>query len=93
MVDHAFLDARIEDNPPPQKFITVTDAVTIRDDDFAFVEEFNGMEVIPKAGTVIAHDGPDPVRTPYDSCVLIMPSRRLNAGASAVRFGRFVVGD
>jgi len=89
VVDADFLDAHIADDPPPQKFITVTDAVTIENDEFEFVDEFNGMEVIPKAGTVIAHDGPDPVRTPYDDCALIMPSRRTAKGQTAVRLGRF----
>ena len=56
----------------------------------AFVEEYQGLEVIPEAGTVIANDGDEPVRTPYDDCVLIMPSRRLVPGQTAVRFGRFV---
>ncbi|MBT5943731.1 MAG: hypothetical protein HOG93_03815, partial [Rhodospirillaceae bacterium] len=53
-----------------------------------FVEPFVGMEVIAGRDTVIAHDGVDPIRTPYDDCVLIMPSRRLVAGQTAVRFGR-----
>jgi hypothetical protein len=39
---------------------------------------------------VIGHDGDRPVRTPYDDCVLVMPSRRLRPGESAVRFGRLV---
>jgi len=30
------------------------------------------------------------VRTPYDDCVLIMPSRRLVKGQTAVRLGRYV---
>lgn len=89
VVDHAFLDAHIAPDPAPQKFITVTDAVTIEDPDFEFVEEYIGMEVIPTAGTVIANDGPKPVKTPYDDCVLIMPSRRTAAGQTAVRLGRF----
>jgi len=89
VVDPAFLDAHIEADPPKQKFITVTEAVTIRHDAFEFVDEFIGMEVIPKAGTVIAHDGPDPVRTPYDDCALIMPSQRTAVGQTAVRLGRF----
>jgi hypothetical protein len=46
--------------------------------------------VIAKAGTVIAYDGSEPIRTPYDGCVLIMPSRRLARGFTAVRLGRFV---
>lgn len=89
VVDSAFLDAHIEPNPPPQKFITVTDAVTIQNDDFEFAGDYHGMEVIPNAGSVIAHDGKEPVRTSYDDCVLIMPSRRTAAGQTAVRLGRF----
>lgn len=89
IVDPGFLDAHIAGGSPPQKFITVTGAVTIKHDDFKFVEEYNGMEVIAKAGTVIAQDGREPVRTPYDDCVLIMPSRRMAAGQTAVRLGRF----
>lgn len=90
VVDHAFLDAHITPDPAPQKFITVTEAVTIGSNDFEFVDDYYGMEVIPKAGTVIAHDEKKPVRTPYDDCVLIMPSRRTAAGQTAVRLGRFI---
>lgn len=75
---------------PQQRFVEVTGPVTITSDAFRFVDTFNGLEVIPKAGTVIAYDGDKPVATPYDDCVLIMPSRRLNPGASAVRLGRYV---
>lgn len=75
---------------PAQRFVEVTGPVTIASEAFRFVEQYNGLEVIPKAGTVIAYDGDAPVATPYDDCVLIMPSRRLNPGASAVRLGRYV---
>ena len=56
----------------------------------SFVDDYRGLEVIPAAGTVIGHDGDRAVPTPYDNCVLIMPSRRLRKGESAVRFGRFI---
>ncbi|MCH7793546.1 MAG: succinylglutamate desuccinylase, partial [Proteobacteria bacterium] len=49
-----------------------------------------GLETIPTAGTVLAHDGDEPIVTPYDDCVLIMPSRRLQPGQTAVRFGRYI---
>ena len=75
---------------PQQRFIEVTGPVTIESEDFRFVENYAGLEVIPKAGSVIGYDGGKPVKTPYDDCVLIMPSRRLNPGASAVRLGRYV---
>lgn len=73
-----------------QRFIEVTHAVTVRRGPFVFKDGFQGLEVIEKAGTVIATDGGEPVRTPYDHCVLIMPSRRLAPGLTAVRLGREV---
>lgn len=76
--------------PPPQRVIEVTDAVTVTADRFEFTDRFLGLEVIPAAGTVIGRDGDRPVTTPYDNCVLIMPSRRLTRGQTAVRLGRFV---
>ena len=76
--------------PPAQRFIEVTGPVTIETDRFKFAADYRGMEVIAEAGTVIGHDGETPVATPYDGCVLIMPSRRLRKGESAVRFGRYL---
>lgn len=76
--------------PDAQRLIEVTEAITIRSDEFDFASEYRGLEVIAKAGTVIGRDGGAPVRTPYDECVLIMPSRRLSRGQTAVRLGRFV---
>jgi predicted deacylase len=73
-----------------QRVVEVTEAVTVAAGRFPFTREFRGLEVIPQAGTVIAYDGTLPIRTPYDSCVLIMPSRRLAPGFTAVRLGRFV---
>ena len=82
--------ARILGRPAaPQRAVTVTDAVTINSERFEFAEEYRGLEVIRRAGTLIARDGGEEVRTPYDDCVLIMPSRRLQRGQTAVRLGRF----
>lgn len=79
------------DTPPAvQKVIEVTAPVTIRTPDFRFAEPFLGLEVIAEAGTVIGWDGDEEIRTPYDDCVLVMPSRRLLPGQTAVRFGRFI---
>ncbi|MEM6763042.1 MAG: succinylglutamate desuccinylase/aspartoacylase family protein [Pseudomonadota bacterium] len=75
---------------PPQRVLRITERVTITSDAFAFTGQFTGMDVIADAGTVIAHDGDEPVRTPYDDCVLIMPSKRLWPGQTAVRLGQFV---
>ncbi|MEX2616709.1 MAG: M14 family metallopeptidase [Alphaproteobacteria bacterium] len=76
--------------PPAQKFIEVTDAVTAKSNDFRFVRPYTGAEVIAQAGSVIAYDGETAIRTPYDQCVLIMPSLRLYPGQTAVRLGRLV---
>ncbi|HUK60710.1 MAG TPA: succinylglutamate desuccinylase/aspartoacylase family protein [Stellaceae bacterium] len=75
--------------PPPPKLISVTETVTIGTDDFRFTADYRGLEVIPKAGSLIARDGKTEIRTPYDECVLIMPSRRLGRGQTAVRLGRY----
>jgi predicted deacylase len=78
------------DSAPRQKVIEVTEAVTITGNRFEFTQPFIGLEVIPKQGTVIGRDGDRDVRTPYDNCVLLMPSRRLIRGQTAVRLGRYV---
>ena len=76
--------------PAAQRIIEVSGPVTIDTDRFRFVEDYRGMEVIPDEGTIIGWDGERAIRTPYPDCVLIMPSRRLRRGDSAVRFGRCV---
>jgi len=78
--------------PPAQKFIEVSGPVTIKTENFRFVEDYQGFEVIEEAGTVLAYDGEEAVLTPYNNCVLIMPSKRLGTGGSAVRLGRFIDG-
>jgi predicted deacylase len=75
---------------PPQRQIEVTEAVTITGAEFEFSDDFRGLEVLSAKGTLIGRDGAREVRTPYDDCVLIMPSRRLVKGQTAVRLGRFV---
>jgi predicted deacylase len=75
---------------PRQRVIEVTQAVTITGNRFEFVEPYTGLEVIPKQDSLLGHDGDQEVRTPYDNCVLIMPSRRLVRGQTAVRLGRYV---
>lgn len=73
----------------PQQRIRVTHAVVAQTGDFRFTEDFRGLEVIPKAGTLIAHEDGREIRTPYDNCILIMPSlRQLAPGVTVVRFGR-----
>ena len=73
-----------------QRLIQVTHAVTINSPDFRFLHEYCSLQEISHAGTLIAVDGDRPVVTPYDRCVLIMPSQRLVPGQTAVRLGREV---
>jgi len=91
IVDPAMLN-RLGQAPKasPQQIINVTDALTVKTGPFRFSRPVRGLDVIPKAGTVIAFDGDQPVTTPHDNCVLIMPSKRLTRGLTAVRFGQFV---
>ena len=78
--------------PAAQRVVEVTQAVTIASDEFRFAAPYVGMELIARAGSVIGHDGGRAVTTPYDNCVLIMPSMRLRKGETAVRLGRIVGG-
>ena len=51
---------------------------------------YRGGDVIPRRNTLIALDGETEIRTPYDDCLLIMPSLRPSRGHTAVRLARFV---
>ena len=48
--------------------------------------------MVAKAGTVLGHDDDETIATPYDNCVLVMPSsnRPLRPGVTVVRLGRLV---
>ncbi|MDB5816990.1 MAG: succinylglutamate desuccinylase/aspartoacylase [Rhizobacter sp.] len=69
--------------------IVVTDRVVATSSDFRFLDRYTGGEVIEVAGTPIAMSDGEAVVTPYDRCVLVMPSvRQLRAGVTTVRLGR-----
>ena len=56
---------------------------------FRFAACYQGLDVIPKAGTPIGYDGDEVIRSPYDDTVLVMPSlAHLRPGTTVVRFGR-----
>ncbi len=91
MADPGFLDAHLDAGKlPPQRTIEVTDVVTIGSPDFAFAFPVNGMATIAEGGTLIARDGEREIRSPYDDCVMIMPTRRPKQDETAVRLGRYV---
>ncbi len=86
-----FVNAHLASGEPPkQKAITITDVITIETDAFAFVAPVSGLTVVKQRGTLLARDGDRDMHTPYDDCVLIMPTRRPKRGETAVRLGRFI---
>lgn len=68
-----------------QHFFTVVEAVTISAESFTFAEAFTGGEILPRAGSLIGWDGDREIRTPTDDVMLVMPSKRLWKGQTAVR--------
>ncbi|MGQ0835678.1 MAG: M14 family metallopeptidase [Gammaproteobacteria bacterium] len=73
----------------PPRVIQVTDAVVASSLGFRFAGSFVGLETFPRAGTVVGWNDGTPVVTPYDDCVLVMPSlRQLRPGVTVARFGR-----
>ena len=89
VVDAELADREIEPATAPQKLIRVTDAVIANSPAFRFAKTYTGLEVVPRQGDVIAWDGDQPVRAPYDNCVLVMPvPNNVKMGLTAVRLGR-----
>lgn len=71
------------------RVVSVTDAIVATSMDFRFADDFTGLETFDKAGEIIAWSNGDPIVTPYDDCVLVMPSlRQLAPGVTVVRLGR-----
>lgn len=94
MVPPAFFEAHIRHRTPGrQTFLDVSGGYSVRTDGFYFVSKFKGLEEFLKAGTVIAVDGGEEVRTPYDRCVLVMPNHRAVRGQRAFRLARRSVDD
>ena len=76
-------------SPQTMHVVRVTEPVVATSMDFRFADAYTGLEIIPKAGTVIGWSEGEAVRTPYDNCMLVMPSvRQLRPGVTVVRFGR-----
>lgn len=76
-------------SPVRQVVLDVEGAVVARDENFRFVRPFQPLEVIPRAGSLIGWDGDERIETPFDDCVLVMPSiRQARAGVTVVRYAR-----
>jgi succinylglutamate desuccinylase len=75
--------------PASQRFREVTQPITADTMDFEFTQDFRGLELIEKAGTVLARDGERELLSPYDQCVMIMPSlRHLGPGVTVLRLAK-----
>lgn len=93
MVASDYVARRLDQRPlPAQRVIEVTASIPIRTDAFRFVWPEDGtLTVVEKAGSLIALDGEQEIRTPYDRCALVMPMRRpATRGDTAVRLGRLL---
>ncbi len=76
--------------PPRQRVVRVTQAIIASSASFRFIQPWKGLEIIPKAGTLLATDGEKQWLTPYDDCVLVMPSTaHVKPGNTMVRLGRY----
>lgn len=81
-----FAQDRMATRPPkPEtRIYQVSGPVTIQTEQFRFAQDWRGFEHLPQ-GTLIGHDGEEAVLAPHEPTVLIMPSRRLWPGKTAVR--------
>ena len=78
------------DSPPAQIVTRITEAITIRSENFVFERDFEGFDIIARADTLFARDGELEYRTPYDDCVMVMPAHDILPGLTAVRLGRII---
>jgi len=77
--------------PGEIRIVRVTEPVVARSMDFRFAGPYTGLEVFEKAGTVVGWSDGEAIITPYDDCVLVMPSlRQLRPGVTVVRLGRIL---
>lgn len=91
MVDTAWADAQLRcPAPARQRLLRVTEAVTAQTQAFHFLPTVHHLLELPSAGTPLAVDGERVWLTPYDDCVLVMPTHRGGkAGQTMVRLGRY----
>jgi len=88
IVDPAFIENHMSadaKNPDTAQMWEVVDGIWSKTDQFKFTEDYIGMEVIEKAGTVIAVDGDEEVVTPHDECLLMMPNYKPGANMRKLR--------
>jgi predicted deacylase len=91
VADAAWVEPRLRLKPPArQRLVRVTEPVVAKSMAFRFARPLAGLEIIAKTGTVVASDGDTTWKTPYDDCVMVMPSlQHLKPGTTMVRLGRY----
>jgi predicted deacylase len=72
-----------------RRMATVTHTISAATGQFVFIAPYRGGEVIARRNTLIALDGTAEIRTPYDNCLMVLPSLRASRGHTAVRLARF----
>jgi predicted deacylase len=89
--DAGWVEPRLRQAPPArQRVVRVTEPVVAKSAAFRFARPFQGLEVITRAGTPVAADGDAVWKTPYDDCVVVMPSvKQLRPGTTVARLGRY----
>jgi len=90
LLRHAGMLAGAHATPAGVMVAEVTHTITARTHRFRFLHDYRGGETIPAADTLIAHDGDEEIRTPYENCTLVMPSLKAARGHTAVRLARKV---
>ncbi|SEE88255.1 Succinylglutamate desuccinylase / Aspartoacylase family protein [Burkholderia sp. WP9] len=90
VVDEADLPAGwLAPLPGVQHIVRVTQPVVATSMDFRFAAAYTGLEIFPEAGAVIGWSNGEAITTPYDDCMLVMPSlRQLRPGVTVVRLGK-----
>ena len=73
---------------PPRRMATVTHTISAATSQFVFIAPYRGGEMIERRNSLIALDGTTEIRTPYDNCLLVLPSLRASRGHTAVRLAK-----
>lgn len=74
---------------PRQEALRVTHAIAAKNADVRFAQPWRGLEKLPRAGTLLGWNAGEAFATPYDDCVLIMPSlANVRAGVTVLRLAQ-----
>ena len=79
----------LQATPSEQHIFEVTEPVVAPSMNVRFSQDWQGLETLEKAGTILGWADDQPIVTPYDRCTLIMPSlRQLKPGVTVMRLAR-----